>query len=104
MKAISNKRDVAFSLMYLVVFLHPLHGLGIGANQTPPGPPAVIVFGDSTVDPGNNNAILTMVRCDYPPYGKDFVGHRATGRFSNGKIPSDIIGDFPKVVDKLAQH
>jgi len=54
--------------------------------------PAVLAFGDSIVDSGNNNNIKTLVKCDFPPYGKDFVGGKPTGRFCNGKIPSDIIG------------
>ncbi|MQM05385.1 hypothetical protein Taro_038197 [Colocasia esculenta] len=63
----------------------------LSANQTKPKVPALIVFGDSIVDPGNNNAILTTIRCNFPPYGKDFPGRVATGRFSNGKIPSDFL-------------
>ncbi|WCJ32671.1 GDSL-like Lipase/Acylhydrolase family protein [Euphorbia peplus] len=54
--------------------------------------PAVIVFGDSIVDPGNNNYInSTLVKCNFPPYGRDFIGGTPTGRFSNGFIPSDIV-------------
>ncbi|XP_061367747.1 GDSL esterase/lipase EXL3-like [Gastrolobium bilobum] len=54
--------------------------------------PALIVFGDSIVDPGNNNYISTIVKCNFPPYGRDFAGgNRPTGRFSNGLVPSDII-------------
>ena len=60
------------------------------ANQT--RPPALFVFGDSIVDSGNNNAITTLIRCNFPPYGQDFPGHNATGRFSNGRVPSDILG------------
>ena len=56
--------------------------------------PAVFVFGDSIVDPGNNNYVKTIIKCDFPPYGRDFVGGRPTGRFSNGRVPSDIIGSF----------
>lgn len=56
--------------------------------------PALFVFGDSIVDPGNNNALTTTVRCNFPPYGQDFPGHNATGRFSNGRVPSDIVGTF----------
>ncbi|KAK7342297.1 hypothetical protein VNO80_25244 [Phaseolus coccineus] len=53
--------------------------------------PAVIVFGDSIVDTGNNNYIKTIVKCDFQPYGKDFgSGNQPTGRFSNGLIPSDF--------------
>ena len=55
--------------------------------------PAVMVFGDSIVDPGNNNYITTLVKCNFPPYGRDFgEGNQPTGRFSNGLVPSDIIG------------
>ncbi|KAL0360518.1 UNVERIFIED_CONTAM: GDSL esterase/lipase EXL3 [Sesamum radiatum] len=53
--------------------------------------PAVFVFGDSVVDTGNNNYIETVVKVNYPPYGKDFIGGRPTGRFCDGKVPSDLI-------------
>ncbi|XP_019054471.1 PREDICTED: GDSL esterase/lipase EXL3-like [Nelumbo nucifera] len=55
--------------------------------------PALIVFGDSIVDSGNNNNLATLVKCNFSPYGKDFMGGIPTGRFSNGKIPSDLIAD-----------
>lgn len=53
--------------------------------------PAVIVFGDSSVDAGNNNFIPTVARSNFQPYGRDFKGGRATGRFSNGRIATDFI-------------
>nr|ACG31357.1 anther-specific proline-rich protein APG precursor [Zea mays] len=53
--------------------------------------PALIVFGDSIVDPGNNNDIHTIIKADFPPYGTYFQNHRATGRFCNGRIPTDFI-------------
>uniref|UniRef100_A0ACD6AEI8 Uncharacterized protein n=1 Tax=Avena sativa TaxID=4498 RepID=A0ACD6AEI8_AVESA len=52
---------------------------------------AVFVFGDSIVDPGNNNNRITEARADFPPYGQDFPGGKATGRFSNGKVPGDML-------------
>lgn len=55
--------------------------------------PAVFVFGDSIVDTGNNNNLKTIFKVNYPPYGQDFMGGKPTGRFSNGKVPSDIIGN-----------
>ncbi|ONK72569.1 uncharacterized protein A4U43_C04F20780 [Asparagus officinalis] len=58
---------------------------------TAPKVPALIVFGDSIMDPGNNNDINTIVKCNFPPYGIDFNGGKPTGRFSNGKIPSDLL-------------
>lgn len=53
---------------------------------------AVIVFGDSIVDTGNNNGLTTIGKVNYPPYGKDFMGGKPTGRFCNGKVPPDLIG------------
>ncbi|XP_047328591.1 GDSL esterase/lipase EXL3-like isoform X3 [Impatiens glandulifera] len=55
--------------------------------------PAILVFGDSIVDNGNNNGLFTQARCNYQPYGKDFIGNIPTGRFSNGKTPADIIAE-----------
>ena len=57
--------------------------------------PALLVFGDSIVDPGNNNDLVTFAKGNFPPYGRDFIGGIPTGRFSNGKIPADFIGRFP---------
>ncbi|GFZ10467.1 GDSL-like Lipase/Acylhydrolase superfamily protein [Actinidia rufa] len=48
------------------------------------------MFGDSIVDTGNNNNLKTIFKVNYPPYGKDFEGGIPTGRFSNGKVPSDL--------------
>ncbi|VVA25608.1 PREDICTED: GDSL [Prunus dulcis] len=55
--------------------------------------PAVIVFGDSTVDAGNNNQISTVLKSDFQPYGRDFFGGQPTGRFSNGRVPTDFISE-----------
>lgn len=54
--------------------------------------PALLLFGDSVVDVGNNNYIKTIVKSDFPPYGRDFVAHEPTGRFCNGKLASDFTG------------
>jgi hypothetical protein len=55
---------------------------------------AFFVFGDSLVDNGNNNYLLTTARADAPPYGIDFPTHQATGRFSNGLNIPDIISNI----------
>lgn len=55
--------------------------------------PAVIVFGDSTVDSGNNNVIATVLKSNFKPYGRDFDGGRPTGRFCNGRVPPDFIAE-----------
>ena len=55
--------------------------------------PAVIVFGDSSVDSGNNNVIKTLLKSNFRPYGRDFLSGQPTGRFSNGKVPPDFISE-----------
>lgn len=65
--------------------------------------PCFFIFGDSLVDNGNNNAILTLARANYRPYGIDFpLG--ATGRFTNGRTYVDALGKFIfiiKLVNKV---
>jgi hypothetical protein len=61
------------------------------ATATTPRP--FFVFGDSLVDSGNNNYLVTTARADSPPYGLDYPTHRATGRFSNGLNVPDIISE-----------
>ncbi|XP_024982128.1 GDSL esterase/lipase At2g30220-like isoform X1 [Cynara cardunculus var. scolymus] len=56
--------------------------------------PAILVFGDSTVDTGNNNYITTLSKANHYPYGKDFPGHVPTGRFSNGKLAVDLLASL----------
>ncbi|OMO83565.1 Lipase, GDSL [Corchorus capsularis] len=55
--------------------------------------PAIIVFGDSTVDPGNNNQISTVLKSNFEPYGRDYFGGQPTGRFSNGRIATDFVSE-----------
>ncbi|KAM0874646.1 hypothetical protein ACQ4PT_037329 [Festuca glaucescens] len=56
--------------------------------------PGVMIFGDSVVDAGNNNRLATLVRADFPPYGRDFPAtHAPTGRFCNGKLATDYTVD-----------
>ncbi|KAL0295822.1 UNVERIFIED_CONTAM: GDSL esterase/lipase [Sesamum angustifolium] len=43
--------------------------------------PAVLVFGDSTVDSGNNNYVKTTFKSNFPPYGRDFANGVPTGSF-----------------------
>ncbi|KAF8017895.1 hypothetical protein BT93_H2953 [Corymbia citriodora subsp. variegata] len=54
---------------------------------------AFFVFGDSLVDSGNNNYLVTTARADLPPYGIDYPTHRPTGRFSNGLNIPDMISE-----------
>lgn len=52
----------------------------------------ILVFGDSSVDPGNNNVLRTSMKSNFPPYGKDFFNSLPTGRFCNGRLATDFIG------------
>jgi hypothetical protein len=63
-------------------------------HVTPPLAPALFVIGDSSVDSGTNNFLGTFARADRLPYGRDFDTHQPTGRFSNGRIPVDYLGNF----------
>lgn len=62
-------------------------------NNNTPKFPAVIVFGDSSVDSGNNNKIATVLKSNFRPYGRDFYGGHPTGRFCNGRVPPDFISE-----------
>ncbi|KAL3578602.1 hypothetical protein D5086_020106 [Populus alba] len=55
--------------------------------------PALYIFGDSTVDAGNNNNLSTTARAISLPYGIDF-NHTATGRFTNGLTVPDYFARF----------
>lgn len=54
------------------------------------------IFGDSLVDVGNNNYIFTLSKADSSPYGIDFgpSNGQPTGRFTNGRTISDIVGMY----------
>ena len=78
-----------FNLILFVLFYNTMAVIKLPPNETFP---AIFVFGDSTVDTGNNNNRVTPSKANYRPYGNDFKGKVATGRFSNGKVPSDMIG------------
>ncbi|XP_009625753.1 GDSL esterase/lipase At5g22810 isoform X1 [Nicotiana tabacum] len=58
-----------------------------------PSVPALFIFGDSVVDAGNNNYLKTIVKANFPPYGRDFPKHIPTGRFCNGKLASDFTAE-----------
>ncbi|KAI3719114.1 hypothetical protein L6452_20005 [Arctium lappa] len=83
----------AIGLLVLVhIFIVLLHFRIIIVSDEPQVP-CYFIFGDSLVDSGNNNQLLTKWKANYPPYGIDFP-EGATGRFSNGRTSADIIGGF----------
>jgi hypothetical protein len=86
----------AFALVALCLFELALRGAS-AASAGERLVPAMFVFGDSTVDVGNNNFLAGCsddCRADYPRYGIDFPSHEPTGRFSNGYNLADHIGIF----------
>jgi hypothetical protein len=76
--------------IFLVLFGSKVSNIAI-AQTTNAAFPAVFAFGDSIFDTGNNNNLLTLSKCNFPPYGRDYYGGKATGRFGNGRVLSDLI-------------
>lgn len=96
----NNNNGYVLSLLIIIccvfVLLQTIHG---GVTFTLQRPfnnsiPAAFVFGDSTVDSGNNDFIMTPFKSNFPPYGKDFQNHIATGRFTNGRLVTDFLGEL----------
>ncbi|XP_006282424.2 GDSL esterase/lipase At5g45960 isoform X2 [Capsella rubella] len=65
---------------------------------------SILVFGDSTVDPGNNNFINTIFKCNFPPYGIDFKNKIPTGRFCNGRLVTDFIASYIGVKENVPAY
>ncbi|KAL5982820.1 hypothetical protein ACLOJK_016897 [Asimina triloba] len=70
---------------FFTMSLHCLHGVA-GSVQVP----AMFVFGDSLVDNGNNNNLMSLAKANYWPYGIDFY-QGPSGRFCNGKTVVDLL-------------
>ena len=85
---------LCFLVFFFVVFpITPTHCLG--HQCLPKQHVALFIFGDSLVDAGNNNNYInstTEAQANYGPYGETFFKY-PTGRFSNGRIIPDFIGN-----------
>ncbi|KAH1128037.1 hypothetical protein GYH30_016555 [Glycine max] len=80
-----TKSWVVLSFLLLVVIL--MQQCVHGELQVP----CLFVFGDYLCDNGNNK-IPTTTKSNYKPYGIDFpIG--PTGRFTNGQMSIDLIGN-----------
>ncbi|CAN6481206.1 unnamed protein product [Victoria cruziana] len=97
-----QKQNLLLLLGWLLFLAPPAAAYGKG--KYPLRPPALIVFGDSIVDAGNNNHLMTVAKCNYPPYGRDFKGKVPTGRFSNGKTVSDIGASLAEITDNIMAY
>ncbi|XP_043719048.1 GDSL esterase/lipase At1g33811 [Telopea speciosissima] len=83
-----------FSELVVVITLALLWLCNCRANsQNLQGVPCFFIFGDSLVDNGNNNDILTLARANYMPYGIDFP-QGVTGRFNNGRTTVDVLAQL----------
>ncbi|KAJ6432424.1 hypothetical protein OIU84_019626 [Salix udensis] len=92
-------------MLYFVVVVHIWTVLFNTCNAARLGPAsakfsAILVFGDSTVDTGNNDYIDTVVRANFLPYGQDYPDG-PTGRFSNGKLVPDMLASLLKIKEAV---
>ncbi|XXG39476.1 hypothetical protein AAC387_Pa01g0427 [Persea americana] len=78
-----------FFFFFLGLIVKAQEGGGNGRELVP----AMFIFGDSLIDNGNNNNLLSFARADYYPYGIDFSGG-PTGRFSNGYTIVDVVAEL----------
>lgn len=95
-----NKISLVF-LLHLFIFVSKSRA---DKNAGDKSVSAIFVFGDSTSDPGNNNFIGTSFKSNFPPYGKDFTNHTATGRFTNGLLANDFIARYVGVKDYVPPY
>lgn len=89
--AVMASRRGAFALVAALCLLE-LARRGLAEE---PAVPAMFVFGDSTVDVGNNNFLANCkanCKANYPRYGVDYPFQSPTGRFSNGYNLADQLG------------
>ncbi|KAK1401587.1 hypothetical protein POM88_001192 [Heracleum sosnowskyi] len=87
---------------------YSVEGLFVGGHETcvivPELKSTFDIGSDSTSDPGNNNFIGTSFRSNFPPYGKDFTNHTATGQFTNGLLANDFIARYVGVKDYVPPY
>ncbi|KAI4332320.1 hypothetical protein L6164_017242 [Bauhinia variegata] len=68
-----------------------------------PQVPCLFIFGDSQADSGNNNYLPVTSKVNFPPYGVDF-SKGVTGRYTNGKLAIDILGELLGFSDFIPPH
>ncbi|KAH7437046.1 hypothetical protein KP509_05G053900 [Ceratopteris richardii] len=91
-EATKQSMGVVLLLVCLVARIH----VGSAAIDLEKPFPAFFIFGDSLVDVGNNNYMVTVARANSLPFGIDFP-QGPTGRFTNGKTVLDVIADLIKL-------
>ncbi|KAF5943895.1 hypothetical protein HYC85_017972 [Camellia sinensis] len=76
------------TLFFIITLAFAING-GDAQNSTTLVP-SILTFGDSAVDVGNNDHIHIIFKANFPPYGRDFINHKPTGRLCNSKPTTDI--------------
>ncbi|MCL7035514.1 hypothetical protein MKW94_030183 [Papaver nudicaule] len=98
-------KDKTMSIFFFFLFTYFFSVLSpLSARNVAPNPflesaprhqiPAIFAFGDSTLDSGNNDYINTLFTGDHLPYGRDFPGYAASGRFTNGRLTPDFLVSY----------
>ncbi|XP_071739770.1 GDSL esterase/lipase At5g45670-like [Rutidosis leptorrhynchoides] len=79
-----------FHEIFMIVLFYGviLPTLVVGKQQVP----CYFIFGDSLVDNGNNNKLVTFAKAIYLPHGIDFSSG-PTGRFCNGRTFADFMAE-----------
>ncbi|KAI8531957.1 hypothetical protein RHMOL_Rhmol11G0175700 [Rhododendron molle] len=90
-----------FYLLLLVQVCCPINAAKRLDATRSPRFTAILIFGDSLLDTGNNNFIPTVLKANHKPYGQDFPGKIPTGRFSNGKLVSDLLASALGIKDTV---
>ncbi|GAB4831339.1 hypothetical protein Ancab_005350 [Ancistrocladus abbreviatus] len=96
--------------MLLVAILMPMFVYGITMEQArnltaEELVKAILFFGDSFFDSGNNNYILlTSIKSNFLPYGIDFFNHTPTGRFCDGRLMTDLIAEAFNMSDRVPAY
>ncbi|KAF2598016.1 hypothetical protein F2Q68_00010873 [Brassica cretica] len=80
--------NISSPSLVVALDVHLLRQLAAKHNVT-----TIVVFGDSSVDPGNNNFLNTDLKGNFPPYGGNFVNHKSTGRLCDGLLAPDFIAE-----------
>ncbi|XP_058099996.1 GDSL esterase/lipase At1g71250-like [Magnolia sinica] len=89
----SSPTTIAFSYWFFTVCMFIYNSFGVvGSVQVP----AMFVFGDSLVDNGNNNNLISLAKSNYLPYGIDFY-QGPSGRFCNGRTTADMLCEMLKL-------
>lgn len=93
-------------ILILTILLFPTICLSKTQNpesQAAEASAALFIFGDSFFDSGNNNYIntTTLDQANFWPYGETYFKF-PTGRFSDGRLISDFIGEIWKPFVQLS--